>query len=116
LPKARAWLTSYNPEEIIELRDTINADYAATMDDKRRGQIRKLRVFLESPVNSISDLEHMVYAIPKDPALDDKATKVAQRGFFKDVYNLLISRDAGPRLSTFLWAVDRATVVKLLAE
>lgn len=115
LPKARAWLTSYNPEEIIELRGTPNADYAAALDDKRRAQIVKLRAFLEGAVTSIAALDENLYGIPKDPALDEKATKVAQRGFFKDVYNLLIGKDAGPRLSTFLWAIDRATVLRLLA-
>jgi lysyl-tRNA synthetase class 1 len=115
LPKAQAWLTSYNPEEIIKLRDAPNAEYAATLDDKRRTQIAKLRAFLESPVTSIAILDENLYGIPKDPALSDKELKVAQRSFFKDVYNLLIGKDAGPRLSTFLWAIDRATVLRLLA-
>jgi len=39
---------------------------------------------------------------------------VRQRAFFKDVYNLLIGKDAGPRLSTFLWAANRETVLRLL--
>ena len=115
LPKAQAWLTSYNPGEILQLRDTPNTDYAATLDDKRRAQIAKLHALLEGSATSITALEEAVYAIPKDPALNEKETKVAQRGFFKDVYNLLVGKDAGPRLSTFLWAIDRAVVLKLLA-
>lgn len=115
LAKAHAWLNSYNPEEIIALRDAPNADYAATLDDKRRAQIATLRSFLQGEVTSITVLDETLYGIPKDPAQSEKETKVAQRGFFKDVYNLLINRDAGPRLSTFLWAIDRATVIKLLA-
>jgi lysyl-tRNA synthetase class 1 len=115
LPKAHAWLTNYNPDEIIALRSTVNTDYVATMNDTRRSHIMALRDVLQTDVSSVETLEHTVYAIPKDPALDDKATKQAQRAFFKDVYNLLISRDAGPRLSTFLWAIDRVIVLKLLA-
>jgi lysyl-tRNA synthetase class 1 len=114
LSKAKAWLNTYNPEETIALRATPNADYAATLDDKRRAQITKLRDFLKGDVTSIAVLEETIYGIPKDPALTDKELKVAQRGFFKDVYNLLIGKDAGPRLSTFLWAIDRAVVLKLL--
>ena len=114
LPKAQNWLTTYNPEEILALRADVNADYAATLDDKRSSHIAALRTLLQSDISSITDLEEKIYAIPKDLALDDKAIKVAQRGFFKDVYNLLVSRDAGPRLSTFLWAVDRKIVLKLL--
>ena len=47
--------------------------------------------------------------------LADSALKKAQRAFFKDVYNLLIGKDTGPRLGTFLWAVDRKRVASLLA-
>ncbi len=114
MPKAKAWLNTYNPEEIIALRDAPHAEYAATMDDKRRMQIGNLRDFLKGDIASIKVLEEMVYNIPKDPALNEKETKVAQRGFFKDVYNLLIGKDAGPRLSTFLWAIDRKQVLRLL--
>jgi lysyl-tRNA synthetase class 1 len=115
LPRAQAWLDRYNPEEIIRLRECVNADYVATMDDKRRAQIATLRSFLSGAPTSISDLNLTLYGIPKDPALNEKETKVAQRGFFKDVYNLLIGKDAGPRLSTFLWAIDRTVVLTLLA-
>jgi lysyl-tRNA synthetase class 1 len=114
LPKAQAWLNSYNPEEVIALRDSVNSDYAAALDDKRRGQIATLHELLQGDVTSIEALDVSLYDIPKDPALDEKATKAAQRGFFKDVYNLLIGKDAGPRLSTFLWAIDRAVVLRLL--
>ena len=114
LPKARAWLEKYNPGEVIALRTEPNTTYAQNMDDKRRGHIAALLNLLQSDVADIATLEEKVYAIPKDPALDEKAIKVAQRGFFKDVYNLLISRDAGPRLSTFLWAIDRDKALALL--
>jgi lysyl-tRNA synthetase class 1 len=115
LPKAQAWLTSYNSEEIIKLRDEPNHDYAATLDNKRREQVAKLLSCLQGEVTSIATLDEQLYAIPKDPALGEKETKAAQRGFFKDVYNLLVGTDAGPRLSTFLWAIDRTLVLKLLA-
>ncbi len=114
LPKAKAWLTTYNPEEIIALRTEPHLDYAGAMDEKRRAHIAKLRAILEEDSASIAALEEQVYAIPKDPSLSEKETKLAQRAFFKDVYQLLITRDAGPRLSTFLWAVDRAHVLRLL--
>jgi lysyl-tRNA synthetase class I len=41
--------------------------------------------------------------------------KRVQRAFFKDVYMLLIGRDTGPRLGTFLWASDRKQILKLLS-
>ncbi|MFA5040224.1 MAG: lysine--tRNA ligase [Bdellovibrionales bacterium] len=115
LSKAKAWLNTYNPEETISLRAEVNKDYAAALDDKRRSQIAKLREILKGDISSIAALDETLYGIPKDPSLADKELKAAQRGFFKDVYNLLIGRDAGPRLSTFIWAIDRAVVLKLLS-
>ena len=115
LSKAQAWLNSYNPEEIIALRDTPNADHIAAMDDKRREQIKKLCAALKGDIASVAALDEILYGIPKDPALSDKELKTVQRAFFKDVYNLLIGKDAGPRLSTFLWAIDRKRVLSLLA-
>ncbi|MDE1902182.1 MAG: lysine--tRNA ligase [Alphaproteobacteria bacterium] len=115
-PKALAWLTNYNADEIIKLRDEPAVDYIAALDETRRGHVRKLHAFLSGDVSSIADLDSELYAIPKNASLDDKALKAAQRAFFKDVYMLLIGRETGPRLSTFLWAVDRAVVLKLLAS
>ena len=63
----------------------------------------------------IEALEKLVYSIPKDPVLTDKENAPRQKEFFKHIYNLLIGKDAGPRLSTFLWAVDKNRVVDLLA-
>jgi lysyl-tRNA synthetase class 1 len=114
LPKARAWLFTYNPSEIIQLLDKPNKDYFDTLNAEAKGRIKKLRDFLSGDVKSIAQLEEVVYAIPKQPGLDDKALKQAQRSFFKDVYMLLIGKDTGPRLSTFLWAVDRPIVLRLL--
>lgn len=114
MPRAHAWLVRYNPEEMIELRQVVNTDYAATLDEKRMAQIGKLRAVLAGEITSIDALDTALYAIPKDPNLDDKQTKVAQRTFFKDVYSLLIDRETGPRLSTFLWALDRAQILRLL--
>jgi lysyl-tRNA synthetase class I len=55
-----------------------------------------------------------VYAIPKDESLSQKENAPLQRAFFKHVYMLLIGKDTGPRLSTFLSALPRETVLALL--
>jgi lysyl-tRNA synthetase, class I len=114
LPKAKNWLDKYNPEEAIKLRDEVNSKYASAMDDSSREQVSKLASELKGELNSIKDLELLVYSIPKDPALTDKENAPAQKEFFRHIYNLLISRDRGPRLSTFLWAADRGHILKLL--
>lgn len=114
LPKARTWLERYNPEETIRLLDQQNAGYIAAMGEGSRAQIRRLHGFLAGGGGAASDLENLVYDIPKHPGLSPEETKAAQKNFFKDVYRLLIDRETGPRLSTFLWAIDRDRACRLL--
>lgn len=112
---ARNWLTKYNPEEAIVLNEEVNNVFANTLSAAHKEQVRRLQSELqkmESP--TVQELEMLVYGVPKSPELDESELKKAQRIFFKNVYNLLISKDTGPRLGTFLWAVDREKVLKLL--
>ncbi len=116
LPLAKNWVEKYNPEEVIQLRDSINADYISKLSDKSNEQIRRLREELKKRTGAhIHELEELVYDIPKTPGLSEDELKIAQRAFFKDVYNLLIGKDTGPRLGTFLWAVDRKKALDLLS-
>jgi lysyl-tRNA synthetase, class I len=114
LPRARNWLEKYNQQEVIKLLDDANREYFSTMPLQSQEQVKKLKSELTIEYDSIKKLEEIVYSIPKDSAKTDKENAPAQKEFFKHVYNLLIGRDAGPRLSTFLWAVDRNKVLELL--
>ncbi len=115
LPLAQNWLTKYNPDEVVALRSTVNDAYAETLSMVQRNQIEALRSEIEAhPTASITELEELAYRIPKSGDLDEAGLKKAQRSFFKDVYNLLISKDTGPRLGTFLWAADSAHILRLL--
>jgi lysyl-tRNA synthetase class 1 len=115
LPLAKNWLTKYNPEEAIVLNSFTNTEYANSLTDVRRERINRLKEELgKKTEGTIEELEELVYSIPKSPELSEEELKIEQRAFFKDVYNLLISKDTGPRLGTFLWAVDREKVIKLL--
>lgn len=114
MSKARVWLETYNPTEAITLRPSFNSTYASTINEESKKQISHLRQELEKSYESIEQLEILVYSIPKDPTLIDKENAPRQKEFFRHIYNLLIGKDAGPRLSTFLWAVDRKKVLELL--
>lgn len=116
LPLAKNWLTKYNPEEAIVLNNSLNTEYANSLSDVRKERIHRLKEELEKNAEAtIEELEELVYSIPKSPDLSEEDLKKEQRAFFKDVYNLLIGKDTGPRLGTFLWAVDKKQVIKLLA-
>lgn len=46
--------------------------------------------------------------------MEEKALKGVQGAFFKNVYQLLIDKERGPRLYLFLYAIDPAQYVNLL--
>lgn len=114
LPRARAWLLKYNAAECIALRSSPNIAYLDGLDEEARAHVRALHEALkERDDHTVEELETLVYAIPKrgdgDPDL-----KARQRAFFRHVYQLLIGKDTGPRLGTFLWALERKAVLALL--
>lgn len=114
LQKAKAYLETYNKEEMVALRHEVNVSYVKEMDDKQKEHVAALKELLQSGEKDIVFLEKKIYDIPKQEGLDEKETKLAQRAFFKDIYHLLIGSDKGPRLSTFLWAIDRERAIQLL--
>ncbi len=115
LPLAKNWLLKYNPDEVIMLRGEPNQDYIKNLDQKQRTRITRLRdELVAKPDANITDLEFLAYQIPKDEKLEEAELKKEQRAFFKDIYNLLIGKETGPRLGTFLWAADRNKVLALL--
>ncbi|MEK7094908.1 MAG: lysine--tRNA ligase [Patescibacteria group bacterium] len=114
LSKARAWLERYNSSEVIALLQNKNTEYIATLSDNQKKHIAALHALLLQPIDTIVTLEEKIYDIPKDPTLSQKENSPRQRAFFKDVYMLLIGKDTGPRLSTFLWAANRERIMRLL--
>ncbi|MEK7175322.1 MAG: lysine--tRNA ligase [Patescibacteria group bacterium] len=115
LPLARNWLVKYNASEIIELRKEKNKEYFENLPENRKDFIKKLYQELKNKIDaSVADLEFLTYQIPKDLELPEVELKKIQRTFFQDIYNLLISKDTGPRLGIFLWSTDRNKVLELL--
>lgn len=116
LKKAKMWLETYNSDEIIKLREEKNLEYIKLLKEEDLRDVRKLKKELEKNKHkTISELNDLVYGVVKKEDLDIRENAKNQRAFFKIVYNLLIGRDTGPRLSTFLWAVeDKAKILKLL--
>lgn len=115
LEKAKNWLTKYNPTEMIKVREEVNREYGKKMTEQELANIFTLKEALEKKDYSVSELEKLVYDIPKDSNLSEQEIPKRQRAFFKDVYNLIIGSDTGPRLSTFLHVLDKKKVIKLLS-
>lgn len=116
LPLAKQWLETYNPTEVIALLSKPNVEYWQVLPKEIQGQVGELFVYLAGHREAkVLELEELVYRIPKDLSLPQEQNKPRQRAFFKSIYNLLLGSDTGPRLSTFLWAVERDRVLELLA-
>jgi len=87
------------------------------VDNENRGHIKNLYTYLqENPKATVHNLEEHLYSLPKKEHTDEKELKKAQRSFFKHLYQLLITQNSGPRLSTFLWALPKETTLHLLIE
>ena len=116
--KAKFWLRTCSPESEYVILKKRNWKYWKTMNEQERACVRALESFLRAGGYTLDSLQTELYAIPKavypDKAEDKNALKEVQGKFFKDVYNLILGRDRGPRLYLYLFAVDPARYLFLL--
>jgi lysyl-tRNA synthetase, class I len=114
------WASEFAPEDE---RTVINAEFQAekyaAFDDNDRKGIQLLLDQLEENW-SLAGLTNLVYGVPKQllnlPA-DIKPTdelKQVQRRFFIALYQMICSRDTGPRLPTLFLALKQDKLRKLL--
>lgn len=114
LEKSQNWINNFMPELKIELRDSPNEEYWKKLCEEERAQIKK---FVKEMDNywDLEKLTWLLYEIPKREGMNEKEKKEAQKNFFKNLYNLLIGKDTGPRLPTFLLAIGKEKTKKLLS-
>ncbi|GGS52993.1 lysine--tRNA ligase [Streptomyces pseudogriseolus] len=123
--KAEAWINTHVPaDQRTIVRDEPDTELLKSLDEQAR---ESLRLLLDGLAGnwSLDGLTHLVYGVPKVQAgFSPDATpkelpaeiKTAQRTFFALLYQLLVSRDTGPRLPTLLLAVGQERVRTLLGE
>ncbi|MFH9333921.1 lysine--tRNA ligase [Streptomyces althioticus] len=121
--KAEAWINTHVPaDQRTIVRDEPDTELLKSLDEQAR---ESLRLLLDGLADnwSLDGLTHLVYGVPKVQAgFSADATpkelpaeiKTAQRSFFALLYQLLVSRDTGPRLPTLLLAVGQDRVRHLL--
>jgi lysyl-tRNA synthetase class 1 len=118
LENAKNWMEQYNQEELLELLQEPNQEYISQMTQERKQRVTEMKNFLQENQDlKIDDINHKMYEIPKDgnENIELEEKKSRQKDFFQDIYMLLLNQERGPRLSTFLWALDRKQVIKLLS-
>lgn len=115
LSKVIYWAEKYSPESIIHINGQPNAEYINQMTDEEK---ERISTFINGINDKMSEDEIMqiIYNIPK-LSPDEEVTpelKIKQKAVFRDLYNLIISSDRGPALSTLVKAVGTDKIKMLL--
>lgn len=106
---AKNWVQNYASDEIrIRLNESAPAELIAGLSDKEKEALHKLAKHIAKTDNE-EELQTHVY----DSA---RANGIEPKRFFRIIYNMLISKDSGPRLAPFILAVGKEKVIKLLEE
>jgi len=118
---AQAWVTEYvRPQDRTQVREEPDTELLGSLT----GQDRQAVELLTSEMGkswSLDGLTTLVYGIPKlirglpISAPPTAELKQAQRTWFILLYQLLISRDTGPRLPTLLLALGQEKVRSLIS-
>ena len=116
LALAKYWAEQCSPESLNHLLPYRNFEKFNSLTDEEKKEIELLYAYLKEGGYSLEDLNTELYAIPGKvfSFADDKERKTAQGKFFKNVYELLIGKEKGPRLYLFLFAIEAERYLPLL--
>ncbi|WP_198036851.1 lysine--tRNA ligase [Nocardia sp. BMG51109] len=109
------------PDDRTIVRTDFNTEAWSQLDDKTREGVRLLTARMTDDW-TLDGLTRTVYAVPKlleglpEDAQPTPELKKAQRAFFKALYQLLCSRDTGPRLPTLLLSIGPDRTRALLSS
>lgn len=116
LALAKYWAEQCSPESLNHLLPYRNFEKFESLSNEEKKEIELLYAYLKSGGYSLEELNTELYAIPGKvySFADDKERKSAQGKFFKNVYELLIGKEKGPRLYLFLFAIEAERYLPLL--
>ena len=116
LALAKYWAEQCSPESLNKLLAYRNFEKFETLTAEEKKEIELLYTYLSGSEYTLEDLNTELYAIPGKvyTFADDKERKAAQGKFFKNVYELLIGKEKGPRLYLFLFAIEKEKYLSLL--
>ena len=114
LPRAFAWTQKYAPEEYrVQILEKPNQAYWHRLSQRDKDNLKKLLSELEGNWSK-DKLTALLYSIPKAGLNPGEDPKAAQREFFQIIYQLLLGAKRGPRLPTFMLALGKKEVFRLL--
>ena len=117
LERARFWLEQCAPDQVNKLGTRRNWEVYNALSDAEKEEIRQLHQYLSTQEYDLETLNTAIYAIPAqvhgaEPG--SKELKALQSVFFRNVYQLLIGKEKGPRLYLFLYAIEKQRYLGLL--
>jgi len=117
LERARFWLEQCAPDQVNKLCEKRNWEAYNALSDAEKEEVRLLHEYLSTATYDLDELNTAIYAIPArvhgvEPG--SKELKGLQSVFFKNVYQLLIGKEKGPRLYLFLYAIEKERYLGLL--
>lgn len=116
LSKVIHWAEKYSPESIIKINKEPNIEYFKGMSKSQREDVFKCISQIDDQMTE-DEIMQVIYQIPKK-SVDEEITpelKAKQRTLFKDLYNLIISSDRGPALSTLIKAMGTEKVKAIIS-
>ncbi len=104
---AKNWLEKYAPDE---MRFAVNDSVPKLkIDDKMRSALKEAADVLEEKDWEAADLHKRFYDVIEKHELDNKE-------FFKVCYNIIIGKDKGPKLASFILSIGKDDIAKMLRE
>ena len=115
LDLAKYWLENCAPENANRIIPYRNWEKYDAMSDEEKKEIALLYEYLSGSGYTLDELNTELYAIPKKVFGEDAPElKKLQGAFFRNVYQLLLNKEQGPRLYLFLYAIEKERYVSLL--
>lgn len=117
LELAKNWLEMCSPESVNHLCQGRNWSYYNGLSGSEKKEIAVLFENISTNQYTLDELNAMLYHVPaqaRGAMIEDLRQKKAVQGaFFKNVYQLLIGKERGPRLYLFLFALNREDYLPL---
>ncbi len=100
------WLRDYAPEEF---KFSLSEGKSVELDENMKSALKDLEKYVDENMESLSEKEFSVFIYK---AAED--SKVENSDFFRTLYTLLIGKEKGPKLASFLKAIGKDRVLEIL--
>lgn len=114
-PRKSRRFAEIDDEHSYRLLEKPNLEYIASLQPADIKHFQELRKLLRRRSTLSTDaFSTQLYAIPTSAAVSKRDRRERQLRFFQQIYQLLLGRDSGPRLTIFLADVDLVHIRTLL--